>query len=255
MVEHARGVLRRLGAAQAEVAAVAAGDRGTIRVGTVQSVGTRVLPRLLASFHERRPGVDIVLRESHDVYELLDAVADGELDITFTEVAARVALRVPPDARRPVRARWRPRGREIAERGVDPGRRDRLAPAHRLPQRRLQHGRRADLPAERRADLRVPVGRQPDDPGVRRLGHRLLGDPAAHRRHRRSGGRHRAHRAGARAAADRPRLARHAALVAGGDRVRGRGRGSGPRGRAAAHRRDGRIGRPRHAWLRRDTGA
>ena len=87
MVEHARGVLRRLGAAQAEVAAIAAGDQGTIRVGTVQSVGTRVLPRLLASFHERRPGVDIVLRESYDVYELLDAVADGELDITFTEVA------------------------------------------------------------------------------------------------------------------------------------------------------------------------
>ena len=86
MVDHARSVLRRLGAAQAEVAAIAAGDRGTIRVGTVQSVGTRVLPRVLAKFHERRPGVDIVLRESYDVYELLDAVADGELDITFTEV-------------------------------------------------------------------------------------------------------------------------------------------------------------------------
>ena len=86
MVEHARGVLRRLGAAQAELAAIAAGDRGTVRVGTVQSVGTRVLPQVLARFHERRPGVDVVLRESHDVHELLDAVADGELDVTFTEV-------------------------------------------------------------------------------------------------------------------------------------------------------------------------
>jgi DNA-binding transcriptional LysR family regulator len=87
MVDHARGVLRRLGAAQAELAAIAAGDRGTIRVGTVQSIGTRVLPRLLSRFHERRPGVEVVLRESHDVTELLDAVADGELDVTFTEVA------------------------------------------------------------------------------------------------------------------------------------------------------------------------
>ena len=86
MVDHARGVLRRLGAAQAELAAIAAGDRGTIRVGTVQSVGTRVLPQLLARFHQRRPGVDVVLRESHDVHVLLDAVADGELDVTFTEV-------------------------------------------------------------------------------------------------------------------------------------------------------------------------
>ena len=86
MVDHARGVLRRLGAAQAELAAITAGDRGTVRVGTVQSVGTRVLPQLLARFHERRPGVAVVLRESHDVHELLDAVADGELDVTFTEV-------------------------------------------------------------------------------------------------------------------------------------------------------------------------
>jgi DNA-binding transcriptional LysR family regulator len=87
MVEHARGVLRRLGAAQAELAAITAGDRGTIRVGTVQSVGTRVLPQLLARFHERRPGVAVVLRESHDVHELLDAVADGDLDVTFSELA------------------------------------------------------------------------------------------------------------------------------------------------------------------------
>ncbi len=87
MVEHARGVLRRLGAAQAELAAIAAGDRGTVRVGTVQSVGTRVLPQVLARFHERRPGVDVVLRESHDVRELLAAVANGELDVTFSEVA------------------------------------------------------------------------------------------------------------------------------------------------------------------------
>jgi DNA-binding transcriptional LysR family regulator len=86
MVEHARGVLRRLGAAQAELAAITAGDQGTIRVGTVQSVGTRVLPRLLSRFHELRPGVGVVLRESHDVQVLLDAVADGELDVTFTEI-------------------------------------------------------------------------------------------------------------------------------------------------------------------------
>jgi DNA-binding transcriptional LysR family regulator len=119
MVEHARGVLRRLGAAQAEVAAIAAGDRGTIRVGTVQSVGTRVLPRVLATFHERRPGVDIVLRESYDVYELLDAVADGELDITFTEV--------PPESRFEYRRMLddpfvlvAPAGSEIAERGSIP---------------------------------------------------------------------------------------------------------------------------------------
>jgi DNA-binding transcriptional LysR family regulator len=92
MVDHARTVLRRLGVAQAEVAAIAAGDLGTIRVGTVQSVGTRVLPRLLARFAQRRPGVDVVLRERHDVTELLAAVTDGELDVTFTEVGTEAGF-------------------------------------------------------------------------------------------------------------------------------------------------------------------
>jgi DNA-binding transcriptional LysR family regulator len=86
MVDHARGVLGRLSVAHAEVEAIATGDRGTVRVGTVQSVGTRVLPELLAQFRERRPGVEFVLRESHDVTELLAAVAEGALDVTFTDV-------------------------------------------------------------------------------------------------------------------------------------------------------------------------
>jgi len=88
MVDHARGVLSRLSVAHAEVHAIATGDRGTVRVGTVQSVGTRVLPELLAQFRDRRPGVEFVLRESHDVNELLAAVAEGALDVTFTDVGA-----------------------------------------------------------------------------------------------------------------------------------------------------------------------
>jgi DNA-binding transcriptional LysR family regulator len=119
MVEHARGVLRRLGAAQAEVAAVAAGDLGTIRVGTVQSVGTRVLPGVLARFHERRPGVDVVLRESYDVYELLDAVADGELDITFTEVGPEPRFEYRRMLDDPF-VLVAPAGSEIAQRGSIP---------------------------------------------------------------------------------------------------------------------------------------
>lgn len=86
MVDHARGVLNRLGIAQAELHAISTGERGTVRVGTVQSVGTRVLPELLSRFRAERPGVDFMLREAHDVGELLDAVADGALDVTFTDV-------------------------------------------------------------------------------------------------------------------------------------------------------------------------
>jgi DNA-binding transcriptional LysR family regulator len=86
LVDHAHAVLNRLGAAQAELHAIATGERGTVRVGTVQSVGTRVLPELLSRFREQRPGVEVVLRESHHVSELLGAVAEGSLDLTFTDV-------------------------------------------------------------------------------------------------------------------------------------------------------------------------
>jgi DNA-binding transcriptional LysR family regulator len=87
LVDHARGVLNRLGLAQAELHAIATGERGTVRVGTVQSVGTRVLPELLSRFRAQRPGVEFVLLESPNVAELLEAVAEGALDITFTDLA------------------------------------------------------------------------------------------------------------------------------------------------------------------------
>ena len=83
---HARTVLAQLRMAEADVRAVVAGEQGTLRVGTVQSVGTRVLPDVLRRFHGDRPGVQVTLRESHDPRELLALVASGDLDVTFCEL-------------------------------------------------------------------------------------------------------------------------------------------------------------------------
>ena len=60
LVVHARAVVARLLAAQADIAAIRAGERGTLRVGTMQSVGTKVLPRLLSRFRDERPGIALV---------------------------------------------------------------------------------------------------------------------------------------------------------------------------------------------------
>jgi DNA-binding transcriptional LysR family regulator len=87
LLEHARTVLTQLRVAEAEVRSVAGGERGTLRVGTIQSVGTRVLPAVVRRFHGERPGVRVTLRESHDPAELLDLVDAGELDVTFAEGA------------------------------------------------------------------------------------------------------------------------------------------------------------------------
>ena len=85
LLSHARTVLAQLRLAEADVRAVVDGERGSLRVGTVQSVGTRVLPDVLRRFAVERPGVNVVLRESHDDADLLALVAAGELDVSFCE--------------------------------------------------------------------------------------------------------------------------------------------------------------------------
>ena len=83
LVGHARAVVARLLAAQADVAAVRAGDRGSLRVGTLQSVGTKVLPQLLRRFREALPGIELVPAEIQDMAELPVGVESGRFDLAF----------------------------------------------------------------------------------------------------------------------------------------------------------------------------
>lgn len=84
VLEHARTVLQALRAAEADVAAAVSGERGRLRVGTIQSVGTRVIPGILTRFAAERPHVEIQLQEARDPVELLDLLEAHELDLTFT---------------------------------------------------------------------------------------------------------------------------------------------------------------------------
>lgn len=81
---HARAIVARLHAAQADVAAVRAGDQGSLRVGTMQSVGTKVLPRLLRRYREDRPGIELVAMEISDLTEIAGGVESGRFDLSFT---------------------------------------------------------------------------------------------------------------------------------------------------------------------------
>jgi DNA-binding transcriptional LysR family regulator len=83
LLRHAEAIQARLLAAKADMAALEAGDAGQLRVGTFQSVGTRVLPTLLRRFTDAHPRVEVVLRESASEAELLQLVERGELDLTF----------------------------------------------------------------------------------------------------------------------------------------------------------------------------
>jgi DNA-binding transcriptional LysR family regulator len=83
MLRHARAIVARLEAARADMAALAQGQAGTLRIGTFQSVGARVLPELLRRFLEDWPRVEIQLSESANDDELLGLVERGALDLTF----------------------------------------------------------------------------------------------------------------------------------------------------------------------------
>jgi molybdate transport repressor ModE-like protein len=83
LLRHAEAIVARLQAAQADMAALAQGHGGRLRVGTFQSVGARVLPAVLRRFTTSWPQVEVELTESASDEELLRLVERGELDLAF----------------------------------------------------------------------------------------------------------------------------------------------------------------------------
>lgn len=86
LLTHARAVIARVSAAAADLRALASGEQGELRVGTLPSVGTKILPRLLGTFRAEWPGVQIVLREARDSADLIHAVETGDIDLTFIDI-------------------------------------------------------------------------------------------------------------------------------------------------------------------------
>ncbi len=84
LLEHAQSVLATLRIAEADVGAIVRGDRGQLRVGLMQSVGTQILPRLLSRLAVERPDVQIVLHEAQNPRDLLDMVENQDLDVAFS---------------------------------------------------------------------------------------------------------------------------------------------------------------------------
>lgn len=84
LLRHAERIVAGMEAAWADLDALSTGGAGSLRVGTYQSVGARILPDLMRRFVAERPGVDIVLTESGSDHELLTLLERGEVDLTFT---------------------------------------------------------------------------------------------------------------------------------------------------------------------------
>jgi DNA-binding transcriptional LysR family regulator len=82
LLRHADSIVARLQAAQADLQALRAGEAGTLRVGTFQSAGARVLPEIMRRFTAQWPLIEVMLEE-HDDEVIADALERGDLDVGF----------------------------------------------------------------------------------------------------------------------------------------------------------------------------
>ncbi|MHB8643250.1 MAG: LysR family transcriptional regulator [Gaiellaceae bacterium] len=83
LLRHADAIVARMQAAQADLAAFAEGAAGPLRVGTYQSVSTRLLPAIVRRFKDAFPKVEIQLSESSLDDELELRLERGEVDLSF----------------------------------------------------------------------------------------------------------------------------------------------------------------------------
>ncbi|HEY3576910.1 MAG TPA: LysR family transcriptional regulator [Gaiellaceae bacterium] len=89
LLGHADAIVARLDAARADMAALAEGAAGTLRVGIYQSVGARLLPALVRRFRAQWPRVGVRVREESAAADLLRLLEHGELDLTFADLPLR----------------------------------------------------------------------------------------------------------------------------------------------------------------------
>jgi molybdate transport repressor ModE-like protein len=83
LLRHAEAIVARIDAARADISALRAGETGTLRVGTYQSVGARVLPGVMRRFLADWPGIELGLSEPATDPELYGLIESGELDLAF----------------------------------------------------------------------------------------------------------------------------------------------------------------------------
>lgn len=83
LLGHAEPVLARMRIAHTQLEGLAEDGARTLRVGTFQSVGVRILPGAAGRLAESHPELHLEIHERPDVTSLVDLVRRGSVDITF----------------------------------------------------------------------------------------------------------------------------------------------------------------------------
>ena len=84
LVRHTDGILARLADAEAELEAIAGLRGGRLRLGSFPSAGATLMPKAIAAFSRKHPGVELSLAEA-DPMESLPRLKAGELDLVLVD--------------------------------------------------------------------------------------------------------------------------------------------------------------------------
>jgi DNA-binding transcriptional LysR family regulator len=77
---YVRNAMEQLQEGQLFLAGLRAGQRGTIRIGCIESLSTAFLPALFASFHQQYPNIRLKVHVNH-TDELITFVEQGEVEL------------------------------------------------------------------------------------------------------------------------------------------------------------------------------
>jgi molybdate transport repressor ModE-like protein len=84
LLRHGAAIAEELRKARENIAALAVGQAGRIRVGIYQSVGRHVIPPVVQAFALDAPGVTVELAEEKGGTGVLRLLDDGSIDVGFT---------------------------------------------------------------------------------------------------------------------------------------------------------------------------
>jgi LysR family transcriptional activator of glutamate synthase operon len=92
-LERTQRALAEVDAAREELARLRGLEQGRVTMGAMQSLGPIDLAALIADFHARHPGVEVVLRESTTA-RMLRSVGADELDLAFVTLRGELDPRL-----------------------------------------------------------------------------------------------------------------------------------------------------------------
>ncbi len=82
LIEHAEGIISRLEAAEDEVAAIADGRRGRLRIASFPTAGATLIPLAVATFRDAHPEVELSLAEG-EPEEIAPRLRAGDFDLAL----------------------------------------------------------------------------------------------------------------------------------------------------------------------------